>query len=117
MRIVADPAIDPGRDGAAPSDGLYSDHDNDISKAVREWALANGDNPQLRIALCGYEEEHGAAMPASWDVVAWKTAGGFGSQRESKDYNNRGRERIWFSPHCLRPQALLFPMTGTELEY
>lgn len=51
----------------------------------------------------------GDAMPDSWDCVAWKAAGGYGNQREDND--NAGRERIWFSPHCLQPQAELFAMS------
>lgn len=67
---------------------------------VRAWALANGDNPLLRIALCGYEGEH--VMPESWRVFAWKTQGGYGhSQKPGQGLANRVRERIWFSPHCL----------------
>jgi hypothetical protein len=69
---------------------LYREDDAGISAAVREWALANGDNPQLRIALCGFEGEH--EMPASWTKVAWKSA---------SSSKSRARERIWFSPHCL----------------
>ncbi len=82
----------------------------DISTEVREWAIANGENPRLRISLCGYEGEH--AMPDSWDCVAWKAKGGYGSQAEGRARENAKRERIWFSPHCLRPpsepSALLF---------
>ena len=98
MRVVSSP--ESGRDGAAPTDGLYSAHDNDLSAAVRDWAVANGDNPQLRIALCGYEGEH--TMPDTWECVAWKSQGGFGNQRSGSDYANADRERVWFSPGCLR---------------
>lgn len=104
MRVVSNSSS--GRDGAAPSDGLYSSHDNDISAAVRQWALENGDNRLLRIALCGYAEEH--AMPSSWECVPWKAHGGYGSQRGDRGYENASRERIWFSPACLRPQENLF---------
>lgn len=64
--------------------------DDDISSDVREWALANGDNPQLRIALCGFEGEHD--MPDTWEKVAWKSKG---------STKNHDLERLWFSPHCL----------------
>jgi hypothetical protein len=107
MRIVSAPGT--GRDGAAPSDGLYSGgHDHELSAAVRLWAVENGDNPLLRIALCGYVEEHVAAMPSSWECVAWKAQGGYGSQAGDRGNENGKRERIWFSPHCLK--ATLFPM-------
>lgn len=66
-----------------------------VSKDVAAWAIANGDNPLMRIALCGYDGEHD--MPASWECVPWKATGGY-----SSDLTNSRRERIWFSPHCLR---------------
>jgi len=54
----------------------------------------------LRIALCGYEGEH--KMPPSWKCVPWKTRGGYGSQSHGLGRENSHRERIWFSPHCLK---------------
>lgn len=79
---------------------LYS-HDNDVAVEVREWAIANGDNPQFRIALCGYDTEHGDSMPDNWQAYAWKAPGGYGSQGNGRGRDNAGRETIWFSPHCL----------------
>lgn len=87
-----------GRHGFAPSDKLYSQHDATLSAEVREWALAHGEDPRLRIALCGYEGEH--AMPASWPVIAWTSSGGY-SNRGVNPRRNAARERIWFSPHCI----------------
>ncbi len=105
MRVVSDKRSN--RDGAAPTDKLYANHDNDLSLAVRKWAIENGGNTLLRIALCGYEGEH--EMPGTWECVAWKAAGGYGSQRaDGKGSDNANRERIWFSPACLRPQESLF---------
>jgi hypothetical protein len=36
-------------------------------------------------------------------VVAWKSNGGYGGQRKDGSNDNAGKERIWFSPHCLNP--------------
>lgn len=70
------------------------------SQAVRQWAIENGGDPMLRIALCGYEDEH--QMPMGWETVHWKAHGGYGSQAGDRGNENAKRERIWFSPHCLR---------------
>lgn len=78
--------------------------DHDISADVRAWALAHGDDPLFRIALCGYEGEH--QMPASWECVPWKAHGGY--SRSERGVANRSRERIWFSKFCLRPSDRLF---------
>jgi len=78
--------------------------DSNVSGDVRKWAIENGDNRELRIALCGYEGEHD--MPQTWECIAWKAQGGYGSTAEAA--TNSGRERIWFSPHCLRIQESLW---------
>lgn len=87
---------------------VYNEESKDVAHAVREWALANGDNRDLRIALCGYDGEH--TMPASWTEIAWKANGGFANQskQRTRGQENANRERIWFSPYCLRPQEMLF---------
>jgi site-specific DNA-adenine methylase len=90
--------LDPPYLSADTAGDLYRTDSVDVAHAVREWALANGGNKMLRIALCGYEGEH--EMPG-WECVAWKAQGGMGSQRADKSNGNAGRERIWFSPHCL----------------
>lgn len=77
--------------------------DHDISADVRAWALKHGDDPNFRIALCGYEDEHGDQMPPTWERLKWKAHGGYA--RSERGVKNRGEERIWFSPHCIRPTA------------
>jgi hypothetical protein len=64
-----------------------------------QWAIANGADSRLRIALCGYEHPE-AVFPAGWTEVAWKASGGYG--RSARGKANARRERIWFSPACLR---------------
>jgi DNA adenine methylase len=75
--------------------------ETDVSASVREWAIENGKNPLMRIALCGYEGEHD--MPADWTVYKWKTGGGYANLGQGRGAENRFRERIWFSPACLPP--------------
>ena len=95
----------PYSDEAERQDGLYASDDGSVAHEVREWAIENGDNRDLRIALCGYEGEH--QLPTTWECLAWKAAGGYGSQANGAGRANSGRERIWFSPHCLHPQEML----------
>ena len=82
----------------------YNEDAPGLSSEVREWALARGDDPKFRIALCGYEGEHD--MPGSWECVPWKAHCGYG-WRVGDGRQNRHRERIWFSPHCLKPDMQL----------
>ncbi len=91
--------LDPPYDQDLRAD-VYTVETN-VSAAVREWAIENGSNPLLRIALCGYDGEH--AMPDDWECVSWKAHGGFGSQAvfTARGRDNATKERIWFSPHSL----------------
>jgi len=87
---------------------VYGEDSRDVAHAVREWAIANADNPELRIALCGYSGEH--AMPDTWMEIAWKANGGYANQsnKQTIGRENAHRERIWFSPYCPIPQGNLF---------
>ena len=84
---------------------LYRVGSEDVAHAVRAWAISNGSNPLLRIALCGYDGEH--VMPPSWSVHQWSAGSGVGGQAAELTENGT-RERIWFSPACLSPQPSLF---------
>lgn len=88
---------------------VYKHEDYSAAARAREWAIQNGGNPDLRIALCGYEGEHD--MPYDWETVRWKANGGYANQGEGRGRENAVRERIWFSPHCEHPQESLFHMS------
>ena len=87
---------------------LYATDSATVAHDVRIWAIEQGKDRLARVALCGYEGEH--QMPSDWEVVEWKAKGGYGSQgdKEGRGRANAGRERIWFSPHCLRPTQGIF---------
>lgn len=85
---------------ASERNQAYAVDSVDVANDVREWAIANGGNKLYRIALCGYAGEH--EMPGDWTEIAWKAAGGYGSQGDGKGRENCEKERIWFSPHCLQ---------------
>ena len=95
----------PYSEEADRNETLYATEDLDCAHAVREWAIEWGNDPRMRIALCGYAGEH--AMPDSWDEVPWKARGGYGSQGNGAGRDNSNRERIWFSPHCEKPDGFL----------
>lgn len=80
-----------------------NDKDQDVEALVDEvqaWCLKWGDNPEIRIAVCGLEGEYPLLDAAGWEKVAWKSQGGYGNR--NKDNANAARERIWFSPHCIQ---------------
>jgi hypothetical protein len=86
--------LDPPYSHELRDPGLYSEDDPAVSALVRDWAIEHGPDPDLRIALCGYEGEH--EMPEGWRMYRWTAARGYAGEKNQ----NRERERIWFSPHC-----------------
>jgi len=64
----------------------------DVWHRAARWAVSNGDNPRLRIAVCGYNDaDSDALFPSEWRRFVWRRSG-IGQ--------NKDRECIWFSPHC-----------------
>jgi DNA adenine methylase len=97
--------LDPPYSKAARALGLYvgdgADAEGEVEVAVRarNWAIANGADPLLRVVYMGYED--GFTWPEGWTVHAWKAAGGYGNQaKDGRGRANAQRERIWFSPGC-----------------
>jgi site-specific DNA-adenine methylase len=113
---VLTPSITYGNKGIGPKDitAVYLDppysFDNrtkvykektDIYHDVCDWAVANGDNPRLRIALSGYENDY--QFPDDWQKVNWNTGGGMSSLGDGGNgKENAKREVVYFSPRCLK---------------
>lgn len=111
--VFLDPPY-PG-DGKSTS-GLYTSANEEretFDRAFR-YCFDNGHDKRLRIAFCYYDGtlsgEHNVTehlRSLGWEIVEWKANGGYGSQ--SGDNANPARERIAFSPGCLRAaQTSLF---------
>ena len=91
---------------------LYSTDSATVAHDVREWCIENGDNPKFRIALAGYDTEHGELVDHGWTVSEWTPHGhGYasGAEKNEQGKENVKRERLWLSPHCLHAkQETLF---------
>jgi hypothetical protein len=90
-------ALDPPYSHDLRNVHLYGEDSATIAVDMREWALEHGDDPDLRICLAGYFEEHADHMPASWTVHRWTGRRGYAAEGNE----NRKQETLWFSPHCL----------------
>ena len=76
-----------------------------IADDVRAWCAENGNNPQLRIVLCGHAGEHDALLQQGWHIRTWKAGGGYALTDEA--IANRQSETIWCSPHCVPERGVV----------
>lgn len=78
-----------------------------LARVVRDWAVAHGKKPNLRIALCGTEGEHDDLLWRGWLKYVWDPGRGL---KKTADY----QEAIWFSPACLLPETKQLSLFGGE---
>lgn len=98
----------PYADTANRDNNLYAEDSLTVAHDVREWCLRNGNDPKLRIVLAGFDGEHGDVLErAGWAAHEWFVAGHLrgGYAQGGADGHQQERERLWASPHCLRPNA------------
>jgi DNA adenine methylase len=118
VRQGAGPAgvfLDPPYDVGERQADAYLHDEAGLSDRVREWCLANGDDPKLRIVLAGFDGEHDELEAKGWRVEEWFKAGflrgGYGNIGGT-GVSQMHRDRLWISPHCLTavedPQSALF---------
>jgi len=101
--VLLDPPYDTdGRAICYAHDGKEEASGKSVWWRAYRWAIEHGDDPELRIALCGYEHPE-AVFPEGWTEIAWKASGGYG--RSERGRANALRERIWFSWSCLKPET------------
>ena len=91
---------------------LYSAEDFDVANDVFDWLGTYDDrygytpweNPQLRIALCGYSNDYRAAELPGARVVNWRRGGGMeraGPDSFAKEKQSPRQEVLILSPACL----------------
>jgi len=105
---IAGAFLDPPYATDVRTAGVYShDGGNTVAAEVREWCRENGDNPRYRIVLAGYDTEHVELESLGWTTVEWFKSGFLkgGMAQQSEKGTQQKRERLWLSPHCLRPAA------------
>lgn len=87
-------------DSVGQSQDTLFDVGDSTAAQVRAWAIEHGVDKRLRIAICGYAGEHDILERFGWECVAWIAQGGYAARNPKN--TNKHRERIWFSPHCLK---------------
>ena len=74
----------------------------EVASDVRAWCADKGNDPRLRIVLCGHAGEHDALLQYGWHTRSWKARNGYALTDEAR--NNTISETLWCSPHCV-PEA------------
>jgi site-specific DNA-adenine methylase len=71
-----------------------------LASSVRDWCKENGDNPKLRIVLCGHAGEHDDLLSKGWRTRSWTAKKGYALTDAAKE--NSKSETLWCSPHCIK---------------
>jgi hypothetical protein len=109
--------LDPPYSSEVKQTRVYATDSADLAHDVRRWCADNGADPLKRIALCGYAGEgHEELETLGWTGHRWRAHGGYGGGRGGTGEDNKHRETVWFSPHCLgrRAPTLFDAFTGGE---
>jgi hypothetical protein len=71
----------------------------DLAREVQAWCAANGNNPLLRIVLCGHTGEHDTLLNHGWHTRTWTARKGYALTDEA--VANSAGETLWCSPACV----------------
>ena len=71
----------------------------DLPLQVQAWCAENGDNPNLRIVLCGHAGEHDVLLQHGWTIRSWKARKGYALTKVA--VQNGKDETLWCSPYCV----------------
>lgn len=80
----------------ATSGDLYASTTDGVAEHARAWCITAPTD--LRIILCGYDDEHDSLLGHGWVKTEGKAGGGAGYSTRS---DNGRRERLWCSPACI----------------
>ena len=97
--------LDPPYLGSVRTSDIYAEDSDGIAHEVRDWCIANGEDPDYRIVLAGFDSEHEQLESIGWRAVEWYRGGflkgGMGNTAGGAGAHQQKRERLWLSPHCL----------------
>ena len=101
--------LDPPYLGDVRTADLYAVDDHTIAHEVCQWAIDNGDDLRLRIVLAGYSDEHDHLIPDTWRRIRYSASAAYQTTANKGGQNaeNRHKEVLWLSPHCVEESAQL----------
>ncbi len=93
--------FDPPYGDTDRDDRIYAQDGFDIAERVEAWCLERGSRENFRIVIAGYDTEYEKLISAGWTAKAWKAQGGYGNLGNGRGKENRYRETLFISPHCM----------------
>lgn len=105
--------LDPPYGDVGRATNLYGKTESlSVAEKVQQWCIENGNNEKYRIVYAGFDVEGKDLEEAGWRVIEWfkpgGLKGGMGNTKKDKKEGEAGhqqhRERLWLSPHCLKPK-------------
>jgi DNA adenine methylase len=90
---------------------IYHHESANVSRDVAAWAIPRGERDTYRLVIAGYADEHPNLIAAGWRVHTWTAQGGYahagaGGNTKTRGNDNRHREALFMSPHCLNPEQV-----------
>jgi hypothetical protein len=92
------------------SNGLYECDSTTVAHDVSKWCVERGKNSDYRIVLAGYYNEHEWMLNEGWTVMRWSAQGGYANTEGVRGVigqQNRHKEALFISPHCVGLRTLL----------
>ena len=73
-----------------------------INDWIQDWAIAHGNDPEIKIIVAGYTTDYWRAWPDGWKSIFWDAGKSFATTAADteKAYKNLGQECLWVSPSC-----------------
>ena len=94
-------------------ENIYDQDSLTVAHDVRRWMIEREGDPEMRMVLKGYYQEHEQLIARGWRVHRWVAHGGYANIAgagggKSRGQDNRFNEALFFSPHCLDAAKGLF---------
>ena len=87
---------------------IYHHDSTTVAADVMAWCAERGALDTYRIVLAGYEE-YDDLIKIGWRKKSWTAMAGYANVAGADNTNeNRKRETLYFSPHCLETQLTLW---------
>lgn len=87
--------------GVSSRDSVYHHDSFEVAREVLLWCKDRGAKNTYRIVISGYEE-YEELLSCGWKFESWSANGGYGNIGNGRGKENKHREVLYYSPHCVK---------------